>query len=94
MTLALAIDLGGTKVEAALVDETGRIVEGSRTREATGAAAAADRDVLVRAVASVIARCRALPEWASVSAAGIGSAGPIDLAAGTVAPINLSLIHI
>ena len=93
MTLALAIDLGGTKVEAALVDETGRIVEGSRTREATGAAAAADRDVLVRAVASVITRCRALPEWASVSAAGIGSAGPIDLAAGTVAPINLPAVH-
>ena len=43
MTLALAIDLGGTKVEAALVDDTGHIVTGSRTREATGAAAAADR---------------------------------------------------
>ena len=28
MPLALAIDLGGTKVEAALVDETGALVEG------------------------------------------------------------------
>lgn len=93
MTLALAIDLGGTKVEAALVDDTGRIVAGSRTREATGAAAASDRAVLERAVASVIARCHALPEWAEVTAAGIGSAGPIDLAAGTVAPINLPAVH-
>ena len=92
MTLALAIDLGGTKVEAALVDDTGHIVTGSRTREATGAAAAADRAVLERAVASVIARCRALPEWAEVTAAGIGSAGPIDLAAGTVAPMADILI--
>ena len=59
----------------------------------TGAAAASDRAVLERAVASVIARCRALPEWAEVTAAGIGSAGPIDLAAGTVAPINLPAVH-
>ena len=41
MTLALAIDIGGTKIEAALVDEAGVLVEGSRTRVETGAAAAA-----------------------------------------------------
>ena len=93
MTLALAIDLGGTKVEAALVDSAGAIVPGSRTREATGAAAAQDRTVLERAVASVVSRCRALPEWGSVTAAGIGSAGPIDATAGTVAPINLPAVH-
>ena len=93
MTLALAIDLGGTKVEAALVDSAGAIVPGSRTREATGAAAAQDRTVLERAVASVVSRCRALPEWGSVTAAGIGSAGPIDATAGTIAPINLPAVH-
>ncbi|WP_223848826.1 ROK family protein [Microbacterium hominis] len=38
MTLALAIDLGGTKIEAALVDDDGAIVEGSRRRTPTGAA--------------------------------------------------------
>ncbi len=93
MTLALAIDLGGTKVEAALVDESGAIVPGSRARVATGAAAAADRTVLERALVEVITHSRALPEWTEVTAVGIGSAGPIDLAAGTISPINLPAAH-
>lgn len=89
MTLALAIDLGGTKVEAALVDDTGALVEGSRHRAATGAAAASDVTVLAQALDDVIAACRRHPRWHEVVAAGIGSAGPIDLATGTIAPINL-----
>ena len=93
MTLVLAIDFGGTKVEAALVDSAGAIVPGSRTREATGAAAAQDRTVLERAVASVVSRCLALPDGGSVTAAGLGSAGPIDATAGTIAPINLPAVH-
>lgn len=93
MTLALAIDLGGTKVEAALVDDRGRIVPGTRTRAATGAAAAADPAALERAVTEVIDACRAHPDWHRVTAAGIGSAGPIDIAAGTIAPINLPAAH-
>ena len=49
--------------------------------------------MLERAVASVVSRCLALPEWGSVTAAGIGSAGPIDATAGTIAPINLPAVH-
>lgn len=93
MALALAIDLGGTKVEAALVDAAGGIVAGSRTRSATGQAAAGDRTVLDHALGEVIAHCRALPEWRDVTAAGIGSAGPIDRTAGTISPINLPAAH-
>ncbi|WP_336630734.1 MULTISPECIES: ROK family protein [unclassified Microbacterium] len=93
MTLALAIDLGGTKVEAALVDADGRIVPGSRTREGTGAAAATDRAVLERALDAVISRCAEHPGWTRVTAAGIGSAGPVDLSAGTIAPVNLPAAH-
>lgn len=93
MALALAIDLGGTKVEAALVDASGTIVPGSRARSATGAAAATDRTVLERALADVIAHCRALPEWRAVTAVGIGAAGPIDRTAGTISPINLPAAH-
>lgn len=93
MTLALAIDLGGTKVETALVDHAGAIIPGSRFRAATGAAAATDSTVLERALADVIARCRALPEWSAVSAVGIGAAGPIDRTAGTISPINLPAAH-
>ncbi|PZU44203.1 MAG: ROK family protein [Microbacterium sp.] len=93
MTLALAIDLGGTKIEAALVDEAGVLVEGSRTRVETGAAAASDVSVLSRALDEVVTRCRAHSRWSEVIAAGIGAAGPIDLVAGTVAPINLPAAH-
>jgi len=93
MTLALAIDLGGTKIEAALVDDTGSIVEGSRRRTPTGTGAATDVTVLERALAEVVDGCRSHPRWAEVTAAGIGAAGPIDIAAGTIAPINLPAAH-
>jgi len=89
MTVALALDLGGTKVEAALIGDDGTIIEGTRTRAATGASAAADRGVAESAIASVVRAAMAAPQWASVSAAGIGSAGPVDLSKGTIAPINL-----
>lgn len=93
MSLALAIDLGGTKVEAALIDEAGAIVAGSRHRRTTGAAAASDIDLLARALDEVIAACRTHPRWGEATAAGVGSAGPIDLAAGTISPINLPAAH-
>ena len=93
MALALAIDLGGTKVEAALVDERGGIVEGSRHRAATGAAAASDVSVLARAIDEVIAQCRQHDRWGEVVAGGIGAAGPIDIAAGVNTPINLPAAH-
>jgi len=93
MTLALAIDLGGTKIEAALIDAAGVIVEGSRRRAPTGAGAATDVGVLESALADVVAGCRSHPRWAEVTAAGIGAAGPIDISAGTIAPINLPAAH-
>ena len=93
MTLALAIDLGGTKIESALVDADGAIVEGSRHRTPTGAGAATDVTVLERGLTEVIDGCRAHPRWNEVVAAGIGAAGPIDITAGTIAPINLPAAH-
>lgn len=93
MTLALAIDLGGTKVEAALVDADGAIVPGTRVRAETGSAAAQDAAAATAAVRSVVAACRERPEWAHVSAAGIGAAGPVDLATGTISPVNLAAMR-
>lgn len=89
MTLALALDLGGTKVEAALVDDAGTIVAGSRHRAPTGAAAASDVSLLRSAIDTVVDGCRSHDRWAEVTAAGIGAAGPIDMTAGTISPINL-----
>lgn len=87
MTVALALDLGGTKVEAALVRPDGSIVEGTRRRTATGPHT--DAAALTLALGAVCAPSLAAPEWSTVRAAGIGSAGPVDLEAGTVSPRNL-----
>lgn len=87
-SLALALDLGGTKVEAALVDPNGRLVDGSRFREPTGA----DRSAtgLADSVETVIRRAlAALPNGAGLLGVGIGAAGPIRQAAGLVSPLNL-----
>lgn len=86
--LALAVDFGGTKVEAALVDDGGRLVPGSRARRGTGPDAASE--ALDRAVADVVRHAlRAMPEQTAPVGVGIGSAGPVDLAAGTVSPLNV-----
>ena len=84
----LAVDLGGTKVEAALVAADGAIVHGSRHRGATGAAASADSlaDAVTRVVRSA---ADSLPGGDRIRGLGIGSAGPVDVPGGTVSPLNL-----
>ena len=85
---ALAVDLGGTKVEAALVDETGAVLAASRHRSPTGPLKTADE--LAAAVESVVTRARAsLPAGAPLLGVGIGTAGPITVETGTVSPLNL-----
>jgi glucokinase len=88
MTLALALDLGGTKVEACLVDADGEIVSGTRCRARTGAHidGAGLRDAVARVIAEALA---AASDVAAIVGVGIGSAGPIDTVRGTTAPLNL-----
>lgn len=86
--LALAIDVGGTKVEAALVDQKGQLVPGSRFRRPTGHASTSH--TLVIALRSAVeGAMSALPVGTTVRGVGVGSAGPIDIDAGTVSPLNL-----
>ncbi|MEI5582775.1 MULTISPECIES: ROK family protein [unclassified Agromyces] len=86
--VALAVDFGGTKVEAALVDGSGALLPASRARRPTGADATSD--ALDRAVASAVRHAlAALPDGAPLTGAGVGCAGPVDLAAGTVSPLNV-----
>jgi glucokinase len=88
MTVALAVDLGGTKVEAVLIDHHGELLEGTRFRERTGADKASAE--LESAVTTVVHRTlEALPEGAVLAGAGIGAAGPITEDAGLVSPLNL-----
>ncbi|MFT4211857.1 MAG: ROK family protein [Microbacterium sp.] len=85
---ALALDIGGTKVESALVDSRGRLLPGTRHRAETGRVRTARQ--LDDAVATVArAALTAAADSTEVVGVGIGSAGPIDVARGTVSPINL-----
>jgi glucokinase len=87
--LALAIDVGGTKVEAALVDDRARLVEGTRHRAPTGAENSAE--TIADAVRQVIdATLATAPPDARILGVGVGSAGPIDIGQGTVSPLNLA----
>lgn len=82
-TVVLAVDFGGTKVEAALV-AGGTLVEGSRSRRPTGpTATAAELDDAVRAIIAETLGDR------TVTAVGIGSAGPVDTVRGLVSPLNV-----
>jgi predicted NBD/HSP70 family sugar kinase len=71
MTLAIGIDVGGTKVAAGVVDEDGRIV--TKLKRSTPAASPARTE---RAIADVVAE---LLTGYQVSAIGLGAAGFVDL---------------
>jgi glucokinase len=79
----LAVDFGGTKVEAALVVD-GRLVDGTRTRRPTGASRSAEE--LDAAVADVV---RGALGGQTVTRVGIGSAGPVDTVRGLASPLNV-----
>ncbi|MEK2479589.1 ROK family protein [Streptomyces noursei] len=83
--LSAALDIGGTKIAGALVDAQGRLV----VRAARPTPADQDGATVMRAVAEVVRELAAAPQWARVAAVGIGSAGPVDAAAGTVSPVNI-----
>lgn len=89
---ALALDLGGTKLDAALVAEDGTVLAASRNRRPTGpSATTADLDAAIAATAShALAH---LPAGAEFAGVGIGSAGPIDRIAGAIHPVNMPQLH-
>ena len=86
--LALAVDLGGTKVEAALVTDQGVVLPATRHRSPTGPGRTSDE--LQAAVDEVVtAALAALPSDATLVGVGIGSAGPVDEQHGLVSPLNM-----
>ena len=87
-SLALAVDLGGTKVEAALVDRAGALLPGSRFRQPTGRASSTEQ-LAASSTAVVRNALAALPAGATLAGVGIGSAGPITVEPGWVSPLNL-----
>ena len=85
---ALAVDLGGTKIEAAIVDSGGVLLPGTRFRSPTGRAASSD-ELAASATSVVRDAVAALPAGATLAGVGIGSAGPVQVPDGLVSPLNL-----
>jgi glucokinase len=88
--LALALDLGGTKVEAGLVSSDGAILPGTRFRQPTGATLSSEEleasvDTVTRQV------LQTLPADAELLGVGVGAAGPIAVRGGAVSPLNLKV---
>ncbi|WP_405690027.1 ROK family protein [Streptomyces sp. NBC_00057] len=83
--LAAALDIGGTKIAAALVDGSGALLV--RAQRPTPARESAE--TVMGAVTEVLAELSGSPLWERATAVGIGSAGPVDASAGTVSPVNV-----
>ncbi|MFJ9519989.1 ROK family protein [Kitasatospora sp. NPDC101801] len=83
--LTAALDIGGTKIAGGLVDTDGTLLHQLQVPTP----ADGDRHELMAAVDHVLDDLARLPAWQHVRALGIGSAGPVDIAAGTVSPVNL-----
>jgi glucokinase len=83
--LTLALDIGGTKIAVGLVDRAGALVHTAirPTPKNQGA------EPVWAVVNLLIADAIKVAEGA-IGAVGIGCAGPIDQAAGTVSPINIA----
>lgn len=88
----LAVDIGGTKVDAAVITGAGEILRDSVSRRPTGRASS--RAQLVEAISAVArAALDHLPDGIPLHAVGVGSAGPIDRRERAVYPLNLPHAH-
>ena len=81
----LALDIGGTKIAAGLVDAEGQVLQENRQPTPADADPEQVWAAAERAIAEALAAA-----GGTVSGAGISSAGPIDLAAGTISPVNIA----
>jgi glucokinase len=82
-SLTLALDIGGTKIAAGLVDADGMLAHQTKLPTPDG-----DPEAIWAVVDTLVTQALA-KAGGQVRGVGISSAGPIDLSAGTVSPINI-----
>lgn len=87
MDVALALDIGGTKIAAGLVDADGALLHHAKLPTPDG-----DAEAVWTVVDTLVTEALA-EAGGRVRGVGISSAGPIDLPAGTVSPINITQWH-
>lgn len=79
----LALDIGGTKIAAGIVDDDGTVLQRFQQPTPRDSAEAA-----WQVTADLIAQATSV---APVRAVGIASAGPVALGAGTISPVNIAV---
>ena len=84
--LVLAVDVGGTKIAVALVDEGGSVVAESVRPTVSSTHA---EEVYAGAAEAITDLLRERPDDHRPLRVGLGSAGPLDTRAGTVSPVNI-----
>ena len=82
--LILALDIGGTKIAAALVDSGGVLVHREQLPTPH-----ADSEQVWATVDALVGKALAAAAGRPVRGVGVGCAGPIDVVAGTVSPLNV-----
>lgn len=83
MDHVIAVDIGGTKLEAAVVDENGRILVAQRMPTP-----AADPTALITGLRSLVDRVRDAVD-VTVVGCGVGCGGPMAKGGETVTPLNI-----
>jgi glucokinase len=86
MAIALAIDVGGTKLAAGVVDDSGRILGRARVPSPTGGAEELYQSVTGCADAALDAAGVTVGEVVGI---GVGCAGPMRWPDGVVSPLNM-----
>ncbi|KLI04670.1 ROK family transcriptional regulator [Mycolicibacterium conceptionense] len=84
MTLTLAVDIGGTKIAAGLVDPEGQLVHRAQLPTPDG-----DAETVWAVVEKLLDETMQTADGAATGV-GVASAGPIDLRSGTISPINIT----
>ena len=83
--VALAVDIGGTKLAAGLVRRSGEVLASRQVPTPRGT----DAETLFSALAELLEDVRADAEGASVVVCGVGCGGPMSRGGETVSPLNI-----
>jgi glucokinase len=83
----LALDVGGTKLAAAVVDDAGRLLGRGRVPSPTGTDAEALYEALIACAAAALRGADTLP--GDLDGIGVAAGGPMVWPAGDVSPLNI-----
>jgi glucokinase len=83
----LALDIGGTKLAAAVIDDAGRVLGRGRVPSPTGTDAEAFYEALIVCAAAALRGADTTP--GDLDGVGVASGGPMIWPAGEVSPLNI-----